>query len=492
MPKAIPLVLCIVSLICFATLAQGYTHFDTKCSTPDTSTNFVSSPDSRGTLDILWSCAFMIIACTWTIQHLNIPEQREGRDPGWRGDLKWRLKGMWQTMKWMLVTVIAPEFILGKALGDREDAKNDLEEFQRYAKEDDVPWSMTHSLFANMGGFVIRFNVDRLANYVNETATQTTNPEEGAEIQRQEISQSSSNGTSSNPYIIKAPIKTAVAKRGVPKWQSRECYNNPFHLCASQILELRRTGLLRRLPYITIEEINDKSKSDSLVRAIAVVQILWTVVQIITRAARHLAVSQLEIAVIAFAVCAIITYALNWNKPKGVLVPHTLLQYRNEIPDQICAFLDKPRDIDQSWIDAMANLFARITEERLGCPISNSSHISGGGGANIAGLFVASIVFGGLHLAAWDLVLPTRIEKILWRVASLWCTSALPGTLFAGIILGEYLNLISFMIVGFFYSCNILYALARLFLMVEIFRSLCFLPPDAYTATWATNIPHIA
>jgi hypothetical protein len=29
-------------------------------------------------------------------------------------------------------------------------------------------------------------------------------------------------------------------------------------------------------------------------------------------------------------------------------------------------------------------------------------------------------------------------------------------------------------------------------LMVEIFRSLCFLPTDAYTSTWATNIPHIA
>ena len=37
-----------------------------------------------------------------------------------------------------------------------------------------------------------------------------------------------------------------------------------------------------------------------------------------------------------------------------------------------------------------------------------------------------------------------------------------------------------------------LYILARLFLMVEIFRTLCFLPPEAYVATWASNIPHIA
>ena len=70
-----------------------------------------------------------------------------------------------------------------------------------------------------------------------------------------------------------------------------------------------------------------------MVPLIAVVQIVWTVVQIITRATRHLAISQLEIAVVAFAACAIITYALNWSKPKSVQVPFTLLQYRNEIPD---------------------------------------------------------------------------------------------------------------------------------------------------------------
>jgi len=92
----------------------------------------------------------MIIACTWTVQHLNVPEQREGRDPGWRGDLKWRLKSTWQTTKWMLITIIAPELILGKAWGDVDDAETDLQELQDFAKQDNVPWSLTHSLFANM------------------------------------------------------------------------------------------------------------------------------------------------------------------------------------------------------------------------------------------------------------------------------------------------------------------------------------------------------
>ena len=102
------------------TSVQAYSKFLTICTTPSSRTNYVSSPDTRGTLDILWSCLFSIIACTWTIQHLNVPEQ-PGIDPReLRGfqKLRWNLKGVRRSLKWMLVTTIAPEYILGKALAD--------------------------------------------------------------------------------------------------------------------------------------------------------------------------------------------------------------------------------------------------------------------------------------------------------------------------------------------------------------------------------------
>jgi hypothetical protein len=76
------------SLLLFAVVAQGYETFHIQCTSPSTTVNFVSSADKRGTRDILFSCLFTIIACTWTVQHLNVPEQREGRDPGWLGDIK--------------------------------------------------------------------------------------------------------------------------------------------------------------------------------------------------------------------------------------------------------------------------------------------------------------------------------------------------------------------------------------------------------------------
>ena len=36
-----------------------------------------------------------------------------------------------------------------------------------------------------------------------------------------------------------------------------------------------------------------------------------------------------------------------------------------------------------------------------------------------------------------------------------------------------------------------MYAVARLFILVEAFRTLYFLPPAAFISSWASNLPHI-
>jgi hypothetical protein len=147
-------------LFCFVAAAEAYTVFETSCSTPTTQVNFVSSPDSRGTLDILWSSLFTIAACTWTVQHLNVPEQRNSRDPGWVGSLRWKLKRFLTSAKWMLITMIAPEIVMGMASYDFFTAKALGRKLQRFVQEDNVPWTLSHSYFVNMGGFVIRSEVE--------------------------------------------------------------------------------------------------------------------------------------------------------------------------------------------------------------------------------------------------------------------------------------------------------------------------------------------
>jgi hypothetical protein len=41
------------------------------------------------------------------------------------------------------------------------------------------------------------------------------------------------------------------------------------------------------------------------------------------------------------------------------------------------------------------------------------------------------------------------------------------------------------------FALAVFYVLARLYLMVEVFRSLFFLPPEAFVTTWSAQIPHL-
>lgn len=231
--------------------------------------------------------------------------------------------------------MIAPEVLLGKSWGDLEDAKVDLEELQKFAAEDGVPWTLTHSLFANMGGFIIRTNTDVIRGRTAQIDNGTQTDSEGSDLTREE--------EITGKIVSKSKVNSwrPGIKKGTPELLMD--YPNPYHLMAWDICRLRKAGLLARLPYIPIEDINDKSKSDSFARTITIFQISWTMMQVIARAARHLAISQLEIAVVSFSVYAIIIYGLNWKKPKGVEVPYTLLQYGETIPDEALRVLqDRP------------------------------------------------------------------------------------------------------------------------------------------------------
>jgi hypothetical protein len=43
-----------------------------------------------------------------------------------------------------------------------------------------------------------------------------------------------------------------------------------------------------------------------------------------------------------------------------------------------------------------------------------------------------------------------------------------------------------------FFLVVFIYILARLFLIVELFRCLFFLPPSAFVATWVSSVPHVS
>jgi hypothetical protein len=470
-------------LFVFGTVVQAYTVFETTCKTPTTNVNFVSSPDSRGTLDILWSSLFTIFACTWTIQHLNVPEQREGRDRGWKGDLKWMLKGVYTSVKWMLLTMVAPEFVIGKACADLMQAKEDLQELLKFAEDDHVPWTLAHTYYANMGGFVVRSRVGEnilLGPHVGDATDHTDT-------------------TASAEHRPRAPDAIDIAKldhsdpgsspaKEMPGYDDIPDQDSLFYLDAQALCKLRRTKIIPKLPSITEGELEDKSKNDSFVKAIAIVQISWATLQIIARTARKLPISQLELAVLAFAACAVVIYGLYWTKPKGIRCTTTILQYQHQIP------LETLPKIKRSEYDSFVRWF--FTKNELGWqgPIRNdSTSTNGDGGLQLlTAMTLGAVLFCGIHVAAWNFTFPTRTETIFWRCASIYATAFMPTLLVLGVITPslEFLNYV--MDKAVLPLLSILYLVARLFLLVEVFRTLCFLPHRAYLSTWATNIPHVS
>ncbi|KAH8812409.1 hypothetical protein F5884DRAFT_642544, partial [Xylogone sp. PMI_703] len=95
-----------------------------------------------------------LLICTWSILHLNVPPQStpQGTVQKYaRAAIRLASK-----IKWMLMNVVAPEWALGKAYCDYRSVLSLEASFATFQEIDSVPWSRTHTYFANMGGFAIR------------------------------------------------------------------------------------------------------------------------------------------------------------------------------------------------------------------------------------------------------------------------------------------------------------------------------------------------
>jgi len=451
-----------------AVTCHGYSTFETNCSIPSISFNFVSSPESRGTLDILWSSIFTIVACTWTILHLNVPEQRKKKDLGhglWC-DFKWTLKGVWTNLKWMLFTMIAPEFILGKAIGDLASAWECRELMRPFAKEDHVDWGLGHGFYANMGGFV-GVDEDKIVN---------------KEDQEEEILADPIPLTACGIYLLRKTERVRASDK-----ESSEPENK------------KRSTKLEKLPDITNAELYDKSKGDIFVKAIAISQVFWVALQIIVRVRKGLEISQLELAVAAFAVCAIFTYLVLLSKPQGVRVPSRPIVWEPGSVKGVIEASDEAmlREIFLPSRYIVSKERNRVVNDAVHMQISSNADANYVGMAYVLGLTFGSIVFGSIHIAGWNLKFPTPTEQILWRVSSVLLATLLLAPLVPLCLASYSAELMDFLdpyeslwrflnlVLG------VLYVAARLFILVEVFRTLLFLPPGAYVSTWASYVPHV-
>jgi len=103
---------------------------------------WVSSPEGRGTIDIVWSSFLTIFLCTWTAVCLNIPHPDAST-----------LHRLWTKVKWMLWAIVGPELVLAVAIGQFASARRSVKRFHGLGHK---AWTLRHGFFADMGGILLQ------------------------------------------------------------------------------------------------------------------------------------------------------------------------------------------------------------------------------------------------------------------------------------------------------------------------------------------------
>lgn len=102
---------------------------------------WVDQPNTRGTLDIVWTSVFTIFICTFTLLCLNLPAEN---------DTSWKVTA--RRLFWMALAIAGPEFVLTAACGQLGTAQDSVKDFLELGHPQ---WTIRHGFFADMGGFLL-------------------------------------------------------------------------------------------------------------------------------------------------------------------------------------------------------------------------------------------------------------------------------------------------------------------------------------------------
>ncbi|KAK2593843.1 hypothetical protein QQS21_008458 [Conoideocrella luteorostrata] len=217
-------------------------------------------------------------------------------------------------------------------------------------------------------------------------------------------------------------------------------------LNASQFSILLKDGAITELPRLSIADINAKSKSDAFAKLVAFVEILWLVISVVARSVRKYSTSQLEILTLAFAVCSLLSYAFSWHKPQNVGTAFVLdarpgCFSNNTLMERIVQLQGVQ---EHSFWAAISSPGKRPDLDQLVSRIPNDNVSSLRKDLRLIVVIwsLVTIIFGIIHLIAWNYRYPTVVECWAWRATTLIavCFPAISlavTSISAGLALGE-------------------------------------------------------
>lgn len=428
---------------------------------------WVDQPNNRGTFDIISSCFLTIFLCTWTCLHLNVPASKEG---SWRPVLR--------KSRWMVLTILGPEFAVAFAAGQRANARRALDTMRGMGYSE---WTLRHSFYANMGGFILQ-------------------------------------ARDSAPFPIHGLHLIYLLKEGyldLPEINSEEISDKSKANLLAKALVCLQTGwfvvqcfgrLAQSLPLTTLE--------------LVTVSYVWCTWAIYAQwLKKPLDVTAPTVLRIEASTAEILLKA----------GPAASQPYRQTPLD----FVWNGR---VSWtLDVQPFLHFRVGPRKRPMPrILNDSMPWFDTAVDAAVCIFVIVFYGAIHMFGWNLLFPTRTEKTLWRLAALvlLCTTVIlcMWELLWGIFRAAYLlhinkkkmsfrsvyyiyankiekisgadglpihdkdfdeGVITYWHMGVFVPLGVLYVLSRLYIIAEALASLRALPSGSFqNVHWTTFIPH--
>ncbi|KAG2038682.1 hypothetical protein BDR03DRAFT_1009661 [Suillus americanus] len=240
----------------------------------------LSCGNTRTLWDILLSCWLTLFASTWTAIHPDVPGMDEGV-----------VATTFRRLLLMVMALLGPEFVVAWAawqfLCARQVAKDFNDAF---------------------GAQRVQPHGDHQAVQQNESAISL--------LQAGDISNSSSSKNSSAGWTLTHGFFAWMG--GFMLYVDGEPRAT---LTPDELLRFVHEGSLE-MPVIAEADIEDRSKGDVLSKLVAILQLVWFIIQLVARCVQNLLVTPLELDTLGVAALTCIAYCLWWKKPMNVGRPH--------------------------------------------------------------------------------------------------------------------------------------------------------------------------
>ena len=401
---------------------------------PQARLGWVSQPDQRGTIDIIWSCLATLAICVWAMLHLNVPAHSDTHV-----DLFLR------KLRWMTLTVLAPELIMLFAGGQWASARRSVADMHELGHSD---WTIVHAFYADSGDFYLHTQ-DSIAFPV--TAKQLY-------------------------YLVQKehlPIPRMTRKE---IWDKSKADRLAKTIAGTQAIWLVVQVIARAIQHLPVTLL--ELSTVALISCTGATAIFW------------------------------FHKPLGVETPTDLYLDVTISQLLQKDGLKVEApYQDTPLDFVEPQLYTSAQFplhqYWGVQERPLPrIPNDRDPRLHSLG--MILTITVPTASFSLLHIIAWHFDFPTKIELELWRwtcvsmtiilgvycvieavsiVAEAYTTTGL--TTLGGYKLRWPTNLL-FFVPGFLYMC------ARIIVIIEVVISLRLLPPGCFqTVQWTELIPHL-